>query len=217
MKYPGDEHKKSAPKFRVGDVCRHLDTEVEDTIDRIDPMTHCSHGCSQHLWFQRERVRCEDFVTLLRRPVQVGDVLRVPDHWFVDNELRTVEAIHPSGVVVSQYGDLCEIELLASRGFTHADGTPIEPPRSAPIDPPQAAKPSEKWWPHVGYASRPPALKPLARALFDTDPEVTEYVRTRADSSDLRAAADTCWRINDRGFRERCEHRAKAMLEAWRP
>ena len=82
----------------------------------------------------------------------------------------------------------------------------------------------------------------LARALFETEPEVTAYVRSRSDSSiwspskkklqyegrprsgtwdcssvsiDFEAqtrAFDACWRVNDKGFRAKCEARAKEML-----
>jgi hypothetical protein len=79
----------------------------------------------------------------------------------------------------------------------------------------------------------------LARALFESDPEVRAYVRTRCDDSvdssaptrlryegrptsprvsitvsldRMAKAIDACWRVNDRGHRARCEARAAEVL-----
>ena len=62
---------------------------------------------------------------------------------------------------------------------------------------------------------QPPTVEDLALALFASDEEVLMYVRSRAEGGPngkrLGSAMDACWRINDRGFRAKCEARAKVI------
>lgn len=131
----------SAPKFRVGDVV-HVAGSREER--RVESMT--GDG-----W---PNVRCGIVLiavdpiaaTLLRRPVRVGDVIKV----MVTGELHTVEA--------------SDVRHNACHwpSWTHADGTPIEPPRAELCG--EAGAPP-KW---VGPPQAEPGPEPVAKPTYNT-------------------------------------------------
>lgn len=122
----------SAPRFRVGDVVRTADG-LEGTLRRCDAIGD---------WLVEDwGWRASADLTLLRRPVQVGDVL------------RDANGVEPDFHVVRVDRDLaldadCSALSLHMRSYldrwTHEDGTPLEPPR------PVAEVPSGKDCPECG-------------------------------------------------------------------
>jgi len=170
---------------------------------------------------------------LLRRPLQPGDTLR---HYEVSSFKVEVVSVGET-VEAKDLEDGHVFDLILDK-WRHDDGTPIEHPE---LHQPQAVVPADE--PSVtinlgGFGAPSPEV--MARAFFDTDPEVLRVVRKAADAVCAKSretetrlmydgpnvtvtctvevedegrferALDVAWRIDESGRRTFWLERAKA-------
>lgn len=107
----------SAPQFREGDVVRDGDRE-ERVVEGAGASGYIHVTCGMSsIW------RAPDRLTLLRRPVRVGDTLRRKSDVQITSEVRY---IREDGHVLGHL--LCRpLEIVAAE-WEHVDGTAIDPP-----------------------------------------------------------------------------------------
>jgi len=148
---------------------------------------------------------------VLRRPVEVGDVLRWHNGVGVSGDRRVgrIDAqriFNVDGWCICTWG---ELQAHAAAGnLTHADGTPIEvplgkharPPKPSPTDTPQAALQAKE----LPVEHR----RSVAFQLFATDPRVVEFLdRVSESKRDPHGPASDVARLHER--------RTRALHTAW--
>lgn len=239
----------TAPRFRKGDVCRleYEDERCALEVRDVAVAGSCNNKCSHHVLVSGGRTtlwRCSVILTLLRRPLHVGDQLRNQDG-------TTCE-------ITTNNAAFCSARLAP--GCTHADGTAIEVPPSPlkkggtlhylgvtipsilpvaiPIIRPGSESRGEARPHFATRADVVAALTPhplrinvddLAFALFRTDDEVLAFVNRVSDwtapgqrNCSLRSADDprwarameTAWSLDEHGWATRALNRAMAIADA---
>jgi hypothetical protein len=225
-----DEH----PKFRKGDVVRHQCGE-----GRVLDVTAL-------VWASIEGeiagFRGDD-LTLLRRPIQDGDTI-------IDTT-GVCQPFHVSNVA-GRFHDVACLDAYdggllwwvdIEKRWTHADGTPIDPPpmRNA-FDPATDKSGNTFSHPPIVISARAgavetkftdctignlPTQEEYARALFESDPEVVKFVEFVGDAwredagifsgrgnPRTERALSIAWERNENGWRTRAEDRAVALIDA---
>jgi hypothetical protein len=189
-------------KFRIGDVVvrEGAETRVADVIemaagswDLILLDTPCMSVSSDQL-------------TLLRRPLQPGDILRHRDAY--DYRMRVMSVTDAGVHAADLENDAYSVDLIPS-AWLHEDGTPIEHPELhrpddgwrpgdesfncrcvfkplsdavTPLKQPQPIVPDDEPSVTVNVGLGAPTVEDLAKAFFRTDPEVLSVVRRAADA-----------------------------------
>lgn len=170
-------------KLRTGDVVRHNETGAEHRVLDV--------GAEAVVvtWNNAYATCGADSLTLLRRPVQVGDVIVADD----GTQRMTVASVGSRLFRTTTGGYVRFDQLPGLWGYRHENGTPIEP---LAIEPAIAAPPQRlaetRTLPVRGSGvtvapSTVPAWAPeadaIARGLFATDPDVLAVVLPQADAT----------------------------------
>ncbi len=196
----------SAPKFRVGDVVCWRNNPGEARVTYVPEQSelyvHVEWLASTRRVEGERTQHHAGFLTLLRRPVQVGDVLRAKEdekHW--DNlHILTIEADRWTGRrghedVFLRFSDA--LGPLSKRGgYTHEDGTPI--------DPPQPEQPSFE---SIQLQGEHGPIQVTTKRYGVTADDPDGGLRRERDAERQRAnrLADECGRLADENRELRCE------------
>lgn len=128
-----------SPAFREGDVVLFRGGEhvVADVVFRIEGMTYLVRPATAALPSAGAATFPTADMTLLRRPVRVGDVLRKPANtvasWDTGGGLHRGVGVGEATFTAEVLPSLCRgrwaLANIYLDALTHADGTPIEPPK----------------------------------------------------------------------------------------
>ncbi len=167
--------------FRVGDIIVHDGKEAR--ITRMAPMHDDGPASSILLPWARwrgpddhEQWTLPEHTRLLRRPVQVGDVLASGD------DRHGVTSIEASGY----WGNNTYLpwSSVAKFNWTHEDGTPIDIP-TPDAEPPALKAENIQWTTRVVKVDAPQAeplsADALCRAMWECDAEIAAFIEARSE------------------------------------
>lgn len=211
-------------KFREGDVVKANDHAREYRVTRVfTDGTYVGESLDGNSMVSGD----PGWFTLLRRPVRVGDRLRsAADPWSrYGAEVIATETTVEIASKVPGHLD----------GWTHADGTPIDPPQAATQGAGtmvEAALPyghkaccwcddCERWRASIPTPPPMPTVEQLARALWNNDDRVLDFLMTVADhrrpdghdSERWQRAKQIAWERDEGGWRSEAETKAMLVLD----